>query len=213
MGHGTKEPIRWSTISPGLYHSPPYWEGIGRHATLIMANPLTIGRVFKIRCTSQSHKLRNLHNLTNCTGSLQWKGLKVVKHVQSKSLTSLLITQMLGFHNDKRYSRSFICYEGILSEPRGTQKFMNYVWNSDQYHLTSVIKNPSGSLRSVMPAASGFLNPRLYTGYIGIFTYYYYLFIILILFFYVKKCLVFLRLITYLHDNQVMWVSYWILKI
>ncbi len=22
---------------------PPYWEGIGRHETLIMANPLTIG--------------------------------------------------------------------------------------------------------------------------------------------------------------------------
>jgi hypothetical protein len=85
------------------------------------------------------------------------------------------------FHNDKRYSRSFICYAGLLSEPRGAQKLVNYVWNSDQYHLTSVIKNPSGSLRSVMPAASGFLYPRLYTGYIGIFTYYYYYYYYLLL--------------------------------
>jgi hypothetical protein len=122
---------------------PPYRrEGIDRHATLIMANPLTIGWVFLIQMY-QSHQLRNFHNLTNCTLEFTLETLKSCEtHVKSnKSLTSLFDNPNSWFRNDKRYSRSFICYgEGgyWLSEPRGAQKFVNYVWNSDQYHLTSV---------------------------------------------------------------------------
>jgi hypothetical protein len=87
MGHGIKEPIRWSTISLGIYHYPHIGKGIGRHATLIMANPLTIGRVFKIKCApvTQIEKFAQSDQLYWEFTLERFKKLKVVKHVQSKS--------------------------------------------------------------------------------------------------------------------------------
>ncbi len=78
MGHGIKEPIRWSTISLGLYHYPM------KH--LLWLIHLQLAEFLKIKCASHTNwEIFTIWPIVLGVYIGKVKKLKVVKHVQSKS--------------------------------------------------------------------------------------------------------------------------------
>jgi hypothetical protein len=140
MGHGTKVKHNIARALP----LPPYWERIGTHVTLIMANPLTIGWVFNVKCASHTNwefaQSDQFAQIGVYIGKV--KMFKAAKHVESKSVnfSLFLITQILDFTTINDIQDLSFVMRGLLSEPRGAQKFMNYVWNSDEYKCNQSFK-------------------------------------------------------------------------
>jgi hypothetical protein len=139
MGHGTKVKHNIARALP----LPPYWEGIGRHVTLIMANPRTIGQVFNVKCASHTNwEICTIWPIVLGVYIGKVMKLKVAKHVESKSVnfSLFLITQIIDFTTINDIQDLSFVMRGLLSEPRGAQKFMNYVWNSDEYKCNQSFK-------------------------------------------------------------------------